>query len=207
MRIGVDPQRQRVIRPKGTALEERYLLPTFKSGRVTIMIWACFSGERNGPILVLEQGGIGSEEYEEVLYEGLIPMIEDILEAPQDSDTITVADENTFLFMHDNAPCHKTASVTELLRENNIPVMVWPAQSPDLNPIENLWRDLKHRFYLKFRASMSSPSSSQDAFEKYSALIKECWAEQNTELVQSLIESMPRRCQVVIDAKGGHTKY
>jgi len=171
------------------------------------MIWACFSGERNGPILVLEQGGIGSDEYEEILYEGLVPMIEDILEAPQDSDTITVADENTFLFMHDNAPCHKTASVMELLQENNVPVMVWPAQSPDLNPIENLWRDLKHRFYLKFRSLFSSPSSSQDAFEKYSALIQECWAEQNQELVQSLIESMPRRCQAVIDARGGHTKY
>ena len=124
LRIGVDPHRQRVIRSTDAALEERYLLPSFKSGRVTIMIWACFSGDRNGPILVLEQGGIGSDEYEEILYERLIPMIEDILEASQDSDIITIADENTYLFMHDNAPCHKTASITELLRENNIPIMI-----------------------------------------------------------------------------------
>jgi transposase len=207
LRVGVDPHRQRVIRPNGTALQERYLMPTLKSGRVTIMIWACFSGEQNGPILVLEQGGIGSDEYEEILYDGLLSMVDDVLALPEDLDTITVADENTFLFMHDNAPCHKTPAVTNLLQENNIPVMKWPAQSPDLNPIENLWRDLKHRFYLKFRTLFSNPSSSQDAFERYSELIQECWNEQNQELVQSLIESMPKRCQAVIDAKGGHTKY
>ena len=207
MRVGVDLHRQCVIRPTGAALEECYLLPTFKSGRVTIMIWACFSGERNGPILVLKQGGISSDEYEEILYEGLLSMVEDILKAPQDFDTITVADENTFLFMHDNAPYHKTAAIMELLRENNIPVMIWPAQSPDLNPIENLWHDLKYHFYLKFRALYSSPSSSQDAFEKYRALIQECWAEQNQELIQSLIQFMPKCCQAVIDAKGSHIKY
>lgn len=138
MRIGVDPQRRRILRPNGTALEERYLTPTFKSGCVTIKIWACFSGNKRGPLLTLEQGGIGSEEYLEILYDGLLSMIDDILEPPKDTDTIQVADENTFFFMHDNAPCHKTIEVTELLKENNIPVMKWPTQSPDLNPIENL---------------------------------------------------------------------
>ena len=65
--------------------------------------------------------------------------LNDLLQSPEGADTIQVADENTLLFMHDNAPCHKTEDVRELLRENNIPVMVWPANQPDLNPIENLW--------------------------------------------------------------------
>ena len=207
IRIGVDPQRRRVLRPNGTALQERYLTPTFKSGRVTIMIWACFSGDRMGPLLTLEQGGIGSEEYMEILYEGLLSMVDDILEPPADPETIVVTDQNTFLFMHDNAPCHKTQEVTDLLAENNIPVMKWPAQSPDLNPIENLWRELKSLFHQKFRDLRASPSASKASFETYSELIQECWNEVGAGFIQALMESMPKRCAAVIAAKGGHSSY
>src|SRR5579859_6472101 len=66
MHVGVDSHRQRVLRPPGTALEERYLQPTFKSNRVTIMIWGCFSGKQLGPVLTFEQGGISLDEYQEV---------------------------------------------------------------------------------------------------------------------------------------------
>ena len=41
--------------------------------------------------------------------------------------------------MHDNAPCHKTDKVHDLLQEHNIPVMTWPANSPNLNLIEKCW--------------------------------------------------------------------
>ena len=131
-------RRQRVLRLDGTALAESNLSPSFKSKRVSIMIWACFSGKQLGPILSFEQGGIGSDEYMEILYEGLISIIDDLLAIPEGVDMIQVADENTLLFMHDNAPCHKTEDIRQLLEENHIPTMSWSANSPDLNPIENL---------------------------------------------------------------------
>ena len=87
------------------------------------MIWACFSGKQLGPILSFEQGGIGSDEYMKILYEGLIPMIDDLLAISEGVDMIQVADENTLLFMHDNAPCHKTEDIRQLLEENHIPTM------------------------------------------------------------------------------------
>ena len=207
LKVGADPQRRRVIREAGSALQNRYLLPTFRSGRVTIMIWACFSGERLGPLMALEQGGIGAEEYIEVLCDGLFSMVDDLMEPPEEPGTIRVADGNILLFMHDNATCHTAKEVTDLLHDYAIPVMQRPPRSPDLNPIENLWRELKVRFYQKWQSLRASPSASQTSFEKYSEMIQECWQEINWRYIQSLIESMPRRCAAVIAARGGHIKY
>jgi DNA-binding transcriptional regulator YbjK len=92
-------------------------------------------------------------------------------------------------------------------KENNIPAMVWPANSPDLNLIENLWRDLKHRFYMMWKELRSSPSACKASVDNYKAMIEQCWYEQNKSLIKSLLQKMPQRCADVIAAKGGHTGY
>ena len=200
--IGVSPRRQWVIRPQGNL---KYVKKTFKSNHVKVMVWACFTGDRLGPLIVCDEGGIGANEYEDILYNGLFSLIDDLLEPLEDPETIQVADENTYLFMQNNAPCHNSAEVLEFLEENHVPVMEWPPQSPDLNSIENLWVGLKDRFHKRFIEMFNHPSKSLKARYRYGEVLQEVWYSQGHELVDALIESMPRRVQVVLEAKGGWT--
>src|SRR5438105_4414203 len=104
------------------------------------MVWTCFTGGRMSPLIVCDEGGVSANEYEDILYDGLFPLLDDLLESP---DTV----ETEFIFMQDNAPCHKATVILEFLKENQVPIMEWLAQSPDLNPIENLWVDFKAHFH------------------------------------------------------------
>ena len=75
--------------------------------------------------------------------------------------------------------------------------MAWPAQSPDMNPIENLWDELGRRL------DGHMPQNKGQLWE----VVKDEWYKISTEVTKKLVESMPRRLQAVIDARGGHTHY
>ena len=77
--------------------------------------------------------------------------------------------------------------------------MDWPAQSPDLNPIEHLWGCLKRRF----AEHENPPNGIYELWER----VQVEWDRIRVEECQKLIESMPRRVQAVLRAKGGYTKY
>ena len=88
--------------------------------------------------------------------------------------------------------------VSEFLCQQRIKVLDWPGNSPDLNPIENL-RDI-----LKDKVADKQPTSAKHLQE----VIKESWVKDLTrEYCSTLVASMPRHLQVVIEVKGGHTKY
>ena len=102
-----------------------------------------------------------------------------------------------FIFQHDNDPKHKAKSVQKYLENKSINVLDWPSQSTDLNPIENLWALLDKKI------SDRNPSNEDELFE----IIQKGWQELQTELLTRLVDSMPTRCQAVIDNNGLPTKY
>src|SRR5271154_6775092 len=87
--------------------------------------------------------------------------------------------------------------IKELLKEAHVPVMKWPAQSPDLNLIENLWPDLKARFRKQFFSLGYHPSRSPAILQQCERLLQEVWQSTAPELIMKLIESMPRRVEAV----------
>lgn len=99
--------------------------------------------------------------------------------------------------MHDDDPKHSSKIFKEWFSKENIKVLDWPAQRPDLNPIENLWNDVKNKIAQK---------NFKNAEELWMG-IQEAWLSIPIDRSQRLVESMPRRCQAVIDNNGFSTKY
>ena len=171
------------------------------------MIWACFTGAGSGPLIVCDAGNVNADRYLEILKDSVVTFVDTLLKSASDADSITVAIDDTFLFMHDNAPCHTATKVTTFLKKRHLSTMKWPAQWPDLNPIENLWTDFKERFHARCVHLGLKSFTRAKVLEKCANILRELWRGQGMELITKLIESMPRRVAAVIAAKGGHTKY
>lgn len=100
-------------------------------------------------------------------------------------------------FLQDRDPKHRSAIVRTWLFNHGIQCIDFPPYSPDLNPIEHLWADLARRVEKRPAPTM----------EQLQDIVAEEWAATPRAVIQSLVNSMPARCQAVIDAKGDHTKF
>ena len=150
------------------------------------MIWAGISTEARTDLVFVENGALTAHRYiEEILQEVVVPFAPFI--------------GNQFTLIHDNARPHVAHVVSEYLDEFGLPRLEWPACSPDLNPIEHLWDQLK-------RAVRRRPVQPQTLQDLRLALTKEYQAI-SQERISNLIHSMPQRLQAVIAARGGNTRY
>ncbi len=101
------------------------------------------------------------------------------------------------LFQQDNAKPHTAAIATAWLRSRRVRVLNWPACSPDLSPIENIWHIIKQKIRQR------RPQTLQQ-LETY---IRQKWDQFPTPKLQKIITSMPRHLQTVLKRRGDATPW
>ena len=132
-------------------------------------------------------GNMTAEFYEGILKERLL------------LDGTRIFGGRRWLFQQDGDPKHTSHRVQHWLEQHVrfISKRDWPPNSPDLNPIENLWAYLQQRVYARDPRTLAQ-------LQRY---VEEEWEAVPTEHVQRLVNSMPRRLAAVISKQGGSTSY
>ena len=113
-----DSSVQYVRRPVGQRYNPKYMKPTVKHGGGRIMIWGSFSANGVGPLKLIE-GKLTGSVYRDILEDVMLPFARGSM--PSD-----------FIFQHDNDPKHTSKIVKQWIKQENLEVMIWPAQSPDI---------------------------------------------------------------------------
>jgi transposase len=185
-RLGSDGKQWAWKQP-GEGLSDRLIQPTAHSGGGSVTIWGCMLWDGPGYMTKLERT-MTKEVYLEVLGDELMQTME-----------YYGKEVGEVVFQQDNAPSHKAHVCTAWFEEHGFEVLDWPPNSPDLNPIENLWSQLK----MALGKHENPPGGIVELWQR----IEQEWEEITPKQCQDLIESMPRRMSAVIAAKGGPTKY
>ena len=160
-------------------------------GGPNVMIWGAIGiNHAIGPVIFQNIGpgrgqGVNAQRYiNQVLRPHIVPFF---------------AQHPNWTFQQDNARPHTARDTQQFLQQNNVNVLPWPSLSPDLNPIEHFWDELGRRLGL-LRPRPATLAQLQQA-------IVRVWAGVPRGRINHLVHSMGRRCQAVITANGGHTRY
>lgn len=149
------------------------------------MVWGAFT--RDGTLsLAFTSNKMNSTGYQDVLANHLLPY----LRSRQNLNLV---------FQQDNAAIHVSQSTRAWLRSHQVDTMDWPACSPDLNPIENLWGLIVRDIYADSRQYNTVADLKQ--------AILVAWNRLDVQVLQKLVSSMPHRLCEVIAKKGGCTNY
>jgi len=152
------------------------------------MYWGCFSWYGLGPIVALKSSVTG-DSYVKILRGYVLPGLKKF---PSSND------RGRPIFQQDNARPHTADVAKAFMAKNRIRWMDWPPQSPDLNPIENMWSMVK-------RSLRRKPNPGN--LKELDALVKKAWIDVPPEYYHRLITSMPDRVVACINAGGGPIKH
>jgi transposase len=169
-------------------LQPKHVKQVVKHGGTSLMVWGSITYD--GPGYLTKIDSILDKELYKLILE---------------TDLVETMDwygyeARKVIFQHDNDPKHTSKLVKEHLDNQDFTTIVWPAQSPDLNPIENIWSIVKLRL---FRNYDRPPKGVHELWER----IQEVWDTLTVDDCRNVIKTMHKRCSDVIKAKGYWIDY
>ena len=175
-----------VYRPQGQRYNPQYM-PTCKCrGRVSVNCWGWISHEGGG-ILHCIEGHLDGLQYQHILRNIMV------------SSVRILYPKGIIHLQQDHSSIHDSCVVQEWLsRQADVELLDWPLQAPDMNPIENMWSEVKRTMQETW--PVLPPRNSDELW----ALVLDAWDEagSSTPYIQSLIESMTGRMKSVVEAEG-----
>jgi len=160
---------------------------TKQGGGGKLMIWGCITYFGIGDACSLPEG-LDSETYVDVLQDYII-----------NNRDYYGMNHKKFIFQHDNSSIYTAKVVKEYFQESQIPILEWPVNSPDLNPIENVWS------YVGYHLDQYE-TDAKDLDELWDR-IQDVWSKIPVDYLRSLYESMPKRMQSLYHNRGDHINY
>ena len=183
--------RVRVWRRRGTRYADGNVLEMDPWGGPNIMVWGAIGLQQKLDLVLFQnvgQGrghGITAQVYiNQVLQPRIVPFFHT---------------HPNFVLQQDNARPHVARVTRDFLQQNRVRTLPWPAYSPDLNPIEHLWDEVKRRINRRRPAPITAA--------QLAIAVEEEWRNLPMAVINRLVHSMYRRCAAVVVAQGGHTRY
>ena len=164
---------------------------------LTIKVWGAVSYLGVGPLIRYE-GTMEKVKYLETLKAHLFqefPFLEDA----EHMETERPSLGPFFKFQEDNSKVHKANIVTDWKKENGIPVLKWPSNSPDLSIIENVWAYIEDRLY-QIKDTLRTPDDTW-------ARTLEIWHSIDRNFILNLYNSLPERMIELKNMKGSPIPY
>lgn len=160
---------------------KRHVIMKRHSGGGGIMVWAAISPSSKSELVIIE-GRLNSQRYVEMLESNLLPMM-----GPEQQ------------YQQDNAPIHVSALTKKWFISKNIPLLPWPARSPDLNIIENVWAHMCKDVYMN--------GKQYSSINELKIAVLRSWDKIDFDYINTLYSSINKRLLDVIDVKGALIKY
>ncbi|GFS66149.1 transposable element Tcb2 transposase [Trichonephila clavipes] len=184
--LSSDCRRQLIWRESGTAYRPENIQEKDRYPTCSIMVWAGIMINGRTRLHVVANGTMTGQRY---IDEVLLPHVRLFRGAVGDK----------FVFMDDNATCHRTLAVQDCLDSEGIQRLVWTVRSPDPNPVDNVWDALGRQV-----AGRNYPPTNKNTLIR--ALTEE-WDKLPQQLLNNVVQSMVRRVECCITLHGGHIPY
>ncbi|GFV64684.1 transposable element Tcb2 transposase [Trichonephila clavipes] len=187
-RFSVHPDNRRIFiwRDRGSRNNSAFVHESVRFGGGGVLVYGGISIDRRTDFYIIRDGPLTARRYRnEILRPIVVPYV------------AAIGDD--FILMDDNCRPHHANLVEDFLFEEGIVRMEWPACSPDMNPIEHVWDALGRR--------VPGRQPSPQTLQELERALLEQWDRIPQLVINSLIDSMPQRCSMLLAVRGNHTPY